>query len=268
MKAWEGTIEIPVPDRSRKPRRSGFTMLIDKGLGLNATRDLVDLAADYVDDVKLTFGTSAFYDEEVIRQKIRLLREAEIEVMPGGTFLEVAIWQGALDGYLKRAGELGFSFVEISDGTIPFDDDTRLRTIEQARRAGFGVITEVGRKDFSETPEFEVLAGQIQRDLEAGAFKVIIEAREAGTGTLLYDERGKVREGAIERFSQAVADPNAILWEAPLKAQQQHLILAFGPNVNLGNVAPEDILALEALRVGLRGDTLKKAWRESQKAEA
>ena len=147
MKAWENVLFMPVPGRSRKPRKTGYTMIIDKGLGVESTRDLVRLAADYIDTIKLTFGTSAFYDEEILREKNKIITEAGIDVMPGGTFMEVAVWQKAYDQYLERAKILGFTEIEVSDGTIEIDPRTRRDLIRKAKAAGFGVISEVGKKD-------------------------------------------------------------------------------------------------------------------------
>ncbi|HIE51022.1 MAG TPA: phosphosulfolactate synthase [Armatimonadetes bacterium] len=265
MKAWEGTFTMPLKGRSQKPRVEGFTMVIDKGLGLRATKDLLEMAAEWIDDIKLTFGTSAFYSEEILKRKIDLIRNAGVEVMPGGTFLEVAIWQGVYDGFLRRAKDLGFTMIEVSDGTIQMDAQTRARAIGKALDAGFRVISEVGKKDPAEKVPLAQLHEQIAADLANGAFKVIVEAREAGKGVGIYDEEGRIKEEEVEAIVSGVADPNCLLWEAPLKSQQQQLILRFGPNVNLGNIPPEDVLALEALRQGLRGDTLKQAYWESQR---
>jgi phosphosulfolactate synthase len=254
---------MPVSDRSSKPRETGLTMILDKGLGLNATKDLVEMAMDYVDIVKFSFGTSAFYDEEVMKKKIVILREANIDIMPGGTFLEVALWQGVYDKYLKRAKELGFSAIEVSDGTIEIDLRIRERVIKKTLDAGFKVISEVGKKKPEEKPSLSLVHQEIEQDLKNGAFKVIVEAREAGKGVGIYNEKGEVEKAEIDNILAGGVDVNDLIWEAPIKGQQQHLILRFGLNVNLGNVPPEDILALEALRQGLRGDTLKKAYLKS-----
>jgi phosphosulfolactate synthase len=240
-------------------------MLIDKGIGINATKDLIMMASDYIDVVKYTFGTSAFYDADVCGLKISLFKDADIEIMPGGTFLEVAVWQGTYDKYLKRAKELGFTTIEVSDGTIEMDLDTRKRVIKQALDEGFRVISEVGKKKPEEKPPIALMHEEIQQDLEVGAFKVIVEAREAGKGVGIFDEKGEIKESEIDNIISGGVDVNDLIWEAPIKGQQQYLIKRFGVNVNLGNVAPEDILALEALRQGLRGDTLKQAYLESLK---
>jgi phosphosulfolactate synthase len=238
-------------------------MVIDKCLGVRQTEDLMELAAQWIDDIKLTFGTSAFYSEDVLRRKNEVIRAHGVDVMPGGTFLEVAIWQSRIPEYLRRAKKLGFSMIEVSDGTIEVCSDVRADVIKRALDAGFPVISEVGKKDPDERIATEQMHEQIACDLGLGVFKVIVEAREAGKGVGIYDKEGKVKEDEIDDIVSGVRDPNDLVWEAPLKNQQQHLILRFGPNVNLGNVPPEEILALEALRQGLRGDTLKKAYTQN-----
>lgn len=258
--AWEKVFEMPVPGRSKKPRQSGFTMVIDKCLGVRQTEDLMELAGDWIDDIKLTFGTSAFYSADVLQKKNEIIRAAGVDVMPGGTFLEVAIWQGRVPEYLKRARELGFTMIEVSDGTIEVCSDARKDIIKRALDAGFKVISEVGKKDPNEKVATEIMHEEIACDLGLGVFKVIVEAREAGKGVGIYDKDGKVKEDEIDAIISGVKDHNSLVWEAPIKNQQQHLIMRFGCNVNLGNIPPEEILALEALRQGLRGDTLKQAY--------
>lgn len=258
--AWEGVITVPVHERLRKPRETGWTMILDKGLGLHAVDDLMQTAAPAIDLVKLTFGTSVFFPWDVLREKVRTITAHGVYCMPGGTVQEVALWQGSFDRYLERARELGFNALEISDGTIALDPETRVRAVEQAVRAGFRVLTEVGKKDPRDARPMAELAATVNADLDHGAFMVIVEAREAGRGVGIYDAAGVPREEEIETFLAGVRDPARVLWEAPLASQQRYLVLRFGPNVNLGNVAPEDALALEALRCGLRGDTLRRAW--------
>jgi phosphosulfolactate synthase len=261
-KAWEGAFEMPCPGRCRKPRTTGLTMVIDKGLGRNQVEDLIQCAGDYIDIIKLTFGTSAFYDKDLLRKKNELISSSGIEVMPGGTFLEVAVWQKTLSSYLKRAQELGFTAIEVSDGTIKMDKRTREEAIRQALDQGFKVITEVGKKDPREALPIKLIHQLIAADLANGAFKVIIEAREAGRGVGIFDREGRTKKDEIDRILSGGADINDLIWEAPLKNQQQDLILRFGLNVNLGNIPPEEVLALEALRQGVRGDTLKRAYLE------
>ena len=262
-KAWKGVFEIPCPGRSEKPRRTGLTMVIDKGMGENLLGDLILTAGDSVDIIKLTFGTSAFYNRDDLRRKNALVTRAGIEVMPGGTFLEVSVWQKTWPAYLDRARELGFTAIEVSDGTIEMDRSTRRDVIREALGLGFKVITEVGKKDPAEALPIEAVHALIREDLENGAFKVIIEAREAGRGVGIFDREGKTKAEEIDRIMAGGTAVDHLVWEAPLKNQQQDLILRFGVNVNLGNIPPEEVLALEALRQGLRGDTLKQAYRAS-----
>ncbi len=265
-KAWEGTFRIPCPGRSEKPRRTGLTMVIDKGLGIYFLRDLVQTAGDYIDIIKLTFGTSAFYERSLLKKKNKLIVSSGIEVMPGGTFFEVAVWQKSLDAYLKKARDLGFSAVEVSDGTIEMDRAARKEAIKKSLDMGFKVITEVGKKDPKEAPPAGLITELIREDLAAGAFKVIIEAREAGKGVGIFDQEGKTKTDEVDRILAAGAAAEDLIWEAPLKDQQQDLILRFGLNANLGNIPPEEVLALEALRQGLRGDTLKRAYSKASRS--
>ena len=265
VKAFDGVFEMPVPGRTVKPRKNGVTMLIDKGLGLSGTEDLMQMASDAIDMVKMTFGTTAFMDMDVVEEKIEILKSYDVYTMPGGTFMEVSVWQKRYPEYLRRCKDLGFNAIEISDGTIEFDLKARRDCIKRAVDMGFLVLTEVGKKDPNEKVATALMHEEIASDLACGATKVIVEAREAGKGVGIYDSSGNVKTDEIDAIISGVSDPTVLEWEAPIKNQQQHLIMRFGSNVNLGNVPPEDILALEALRCGLRGDTLKKAW-EANKA--
>lgn len=260
VKAFDGVFQMPVQGRTVKPRTTGVTMLIDKGLGLTGTEDLMEMASDVIDIVKMTFGTTAFLDMDVTERKVEILKSCDVLTMPGGTFMEVAVWQKRYPEYLKRCKDLGFNGIEISDGTIEFDLQTRKDCIKRAVDMGFVVLTEVGKKDPNEKVATEMMHKEIASDLACGAFKVIVEAREAGKGVGIFDSSGNVKSDEIDAIISGVDDIAKLEWEAPLKNQQQHLILRFGANVSLGNIPPEDILALEALRCGLRGDTLKKAW--------
>jgi len=260
VKSFDGVFEMPLPGRTTKPRIDGVTMVIDKGLGINATQDLIATAGDVIDFIKLTFGTSAFLDLDYLAKKTEMIKDANIYVCPGGTFLEVSVWQGTYPKYLKRCKELGFNAIEFSDGTIEIDMKTRADCIKRAVDIGFKVVSEVGKKDPSEAISTTKMHEQIAADLANGSFKVIVEAREAGKGVGIYDKEGKPKVDEVEAILKGADDITKLEWEAPIKDQQQFLILRFGPNVNLGNVPPEDILALEALRNGLRGDTLKRAF--------
>ncbi len=260
MKSFEGIFRTPLAGRSVKPRKIGYTMVIDKGLGLNATRDLMDTAADYIDSLKQTFGTSAFFNDRVMREKVEIVRTAGVTVYPGGTFLEIAVWQNAVPEYLRRVKELGFTGVEVSDGTIEMSDAQRHDAIKRAVDMGFVVITEVGKKDPSDKVAYPKMHADITKDLELGAYKVIVEARESGKGVGIFDAAGNPDAAEVDAYLAGVEDQSNLIWEAPMKNQHVWLIKKFGINVNLGNVPPEEVLVLEALRSGMRGDTLKMAY--------
>ncbi|HHW13551.1 MAG TPA: phosphosulfolactate synthase [Firmicutes bacterium] len=257
LRAWEGIVDDPFPERSVKPRRRGLTIVIDKGLGLTETRDLMELAGEYIDYVKLAFGTSALYDRALLRAKIELIRDYRVDVYPGGTFLEVALLQGRLERFVEEACRLGFTALEVSDGTIALSPAERLRAIRAGRGAGLTVLTEIGKKDSSSQPPLAFLREQMARDLEAGVTHVIVEGRESGKGVGVYAADGTVREVDVENLLSGLSDPFLLVWETPLKKQQETMIARFGPDVNLGNIPPQEVLAVEALRRGLRGDTLR-----------
>jgi len=257
LKAMNGVLRAPLEGRRPKPRTSGLTMVIDKGLGLGEMMDLLSLAADYIDIVKISFGTAALYPLEHLRAKIRAIRSHSITVCPGGTLLEVAILQNRLSQFLARILGLGFNAVEVSDGTIRMSAAQRGAVISAVLDAGFDVISEVGKKDPTQhLPPAEVV-DRVKFDLDYGARLVILEARESGKGVGIFAGDGSVKEAELEAILGGLESPEAVMWEAPLKNQQAYLILRLGVNVNLGNVQPDDVYALEALRLGLRGDTLK-----------
>lgn len=254
--AWQDIITLPLGFRSKKPRNKGLTMVIDKGLGLKETRDLLETSGGYIDFLKLGFGTAAFYSTEMLKKKISIAKEFNVEIYPGGTFLEVAHFQKRSAQFLDRAKELGFNMVEISDGTINLEAKERKNLIQMALERDLKVLTEVGKKDNKVKVSIESLIEQVHKDLETGAYKVIMEGRESGKNIGLYDEKGKLIENKYEQFSSKLVNPDDIIWEAPLKDQQFDFIVKMGSDVNLGNIATSEVLALEALRTGLRGDTL------------
>lgn len=254
-RSWHSFLKFPLGHRLAKPRQQGLTMVIDKGMGLIETKDILHVCAPYIDFFKLGFGTPALYAPEVLEEKIQLVRSFGVDIYPGGTFLEVAVLQERIEEYLYLARSLGFTAIEVSDGTITLSGEIRERIIHRASEMGFVVLTEVGKKD-RRCPAYR-LAEQAIRDLKCGAFRVILEGRESGNNVGVYNEHGELLAAELEELLSAVGDPRLIIWEAPKKEQQQELILRFGPNVNLGNIPPQEVLALEALRVGLRADTLK-----------
>lgn len=250
-------VYAPISGRAAKPRVTGLTMVIDKGLGPARTGDLLQTAADYVDFIKFGFGTALLYTPDVLRRKLQAIRDAGVDAYPGGTMLEVAVHQQNLSPFLQWCRAVGFSFIEVSDGTIELSRAQRTELIRGARDMGFGVLSEVGKKDPLLQPAPDRIAEQVATDLHDGAFKVIVEGRDAGRNIGIYDEAGRVREALYEAIVGQLHSIHDVIWEAPQSAQQQALLERIGPNANFGNVQPEDVISLEAMRVGLRGDTLR-----------
>lgn len=259
-KAWGGLLTDLAPEREHaKPRRKGVTMILDRCQGLAATTDLLEMVGDYVDHVKLSFGTSVLLSEAFIRHKNELMRAHQIDVYPGGTLAEVMLVQGVYPDYLKRARSLGFTAIEVSDGTISMSREVRRAAIKRALDAGFKVISEVGKKDVSIDLPVGQLCEQICDDLALGVDKVIVEARESGAGIGIYDAGGAIRADKLTAMlAQLRGHEDAIMWEAPRTGQQAQLIMHCGSNVSLGNVKPRDVLGLEALRCGLRYETFRQ----------
>jgi phosphosulfolactate synthase len=258
MLRWPEVTPAPF-DRREKPRTTGVTMLIDKGLGPVATADLLETAGEHIDFAKVAIGTAPLYPVPVLRQKLRLYAGKKVATFPGGTLFEVAHSRGQLARYLQMIRDVGFDSVEVSDGTLPLTPAARVRAIEQAASLDLKVITEVGRKDPMEEIVPSQVAATVEADRAAGASYVIIEARESGIGVGIFDRSGHVRPRLFEALVTAIVEPEHVIWEAPLHEQQAFLIRALGPEVNLGNVRPEDALVLEALRRGLRWETLREA---------
>ncbi|MGF7117835.1 phosphosulfolactate synthase [Methanobacterium oryzae] len=246
------------PDRLTKPRKNGITMMLDKGMGLNAVEDLLEVSGEYVDLAKFGWGTSALHTKDLIKDKTEMYLSYDINPYPGGTLFELACLKNKFDEFLNEADKLGFKAIEISDGSTNISQKDRKNAIMEAKEHGFLVITEVGKKDPSEDHKLDVSnrIDLINFDINAGADKVLIEAREGGKDIGIYDECGNVKEDELEALAKANGEK--LIWEAPLKNQQTYLILKFGANVNLGNIAHEEVTALETMRRGLRGDTLGK----------
>jgi phosphosulfolactate synthase len=242
---------LDLPARSAKPREHGITHVLDRGLSVAEVDGMVEVVAEVVDFVKLGWGTALATGN--LRPKLDRYREYGIPVVLGGTLTEIAIAQGRLEGLVGYVKELGLSHVEVSDGTIALEHDEKLRII--ARLAGeFTVFSEVGSKDDTKVMAPYRWVDQIESELAAGAWKVIAEARESGTAGI-YRPDGEVRMGLIDEIAHGI-DPGRMIFEAPRKEQQVWFIERFGPEVNLGNIAPEDVLSLETLRLGLRSDTV------------
>ncbi|MCU0377007.1 MAG: phosphosulfolactate synthase [Bacteroidales bacterium] len=239
-----------LPERPAKPRNEGLTMVMDKGLSLREAEDLAAVGSEYVDFVKLGFGTSVITPD--VEKKIKVYHKAGMTVYLGGTLFEAFIIRGMFEEYIDLLKEYGIRMAEISDGSFEFEHNEKLEYIRKLSKE-FTVISEVGskKKDIVYTPEQWV--EMMKSELEAGSVKVIAEARESGT-IGIYNDDGSVNMELIKTISSRIGFNN-VLWEAPLKSQQAWFILNFGANVNLGNIEPREIIALESLRLGLRGDT-------------
>jgi len=249
---------IERPFRPAKPRTAGLTMVLDKGMGAAALADWLATTGENVDIVKFGWGTSGVIPEEVLLPKISLLRQNGILVCPGGTFVEIAYVQKRVGPFLEAARRLGFSCIEVSDGTVDMPHADKSALIKQARDLGFTVMSEVGKKFEIDDKRYSLRerVDNALAELEAGATKVIIEARESGSFGI-FDSDGEVIPDLLEGLLSGLGIHN-ILFEAPRVGQQQWLVTNLGNSVNLGNIAPEDCINLETLRLGLRAGTLKE----------
>jgi phosphosulfolactate synthase len=244
-----------------RPRSTGLTHVIDKGLGPRAWEDVLETASDYISIVKLGWGTAAVTQN--LERKLEVLREKPVVI--GGTFFEVVYARDQLDAYKSWLGKLGLTHVELSDGTIDIPRERKLELITDFSR-DFTVLSEVGSKD--STVEYSAAEWTLwlREELEAGAWKVITEAREGGTAGI-FDSAGGMRTELIGEIAEAVGIEN-VVFEAPTKAAQVWFISQFGPEVNLGNIPPDEVIPLETLRLGLRGDTLKEVLLGGEPAAA
>jgi phosphosulfolactate synthase len=232
-------------------RHVGLTHVIDKGLGPRGWEDVLEVAGDHISIVKLGWGTA--YVTSNLERKLDVLREKPVVV--GGTFFEVVYAKDKLDEYKQWLSGLGLTHVEISDGTIDIPRERKLELIAEFAR-DFTVLSEVGSKDSSVEYTVEEWTTWLHEELAAGAWKVITEAREGGTAGI-FDSSGGMRTELIGEIANTVGPAN-IIFEAPTKAAQAWFVKQFGPSVNLGNIPPDEVIPLETLRLGLRGDTLKE----------
>jgi phosphosulfolactate synthase len=244
---------LELPSRSAKPRSTGLTHVLDRGMSLRQVDDLVEVAGDCVDIVKLGWGTALATGN--LLPKLERLKAHGIPVVLGGTLTELAIRQQRVDGLIAWLHELGLEHVEVSDGTISLDPEEKRGLVRRLAKE-FTVLSEVGSKDAEEIMAPYRWVEQIEAELEAGAWKVIAEARESGTAGI-YRHDGEVRSGLIDEICHAV-DPDRLLFEAPQKDQQVFFLRRLGAEANLGNIAPDEVLSLETLRLGLRSDTMER----------
>ncbi len=239
-----------IPARTKKPREDGVTMVMDKGLSMRQAEDLIDGAGHLVDLVKLGFGTS--FVTPRLKEKIALYQNAGMRVYLGGTLFEAFVARGEFKAYKKLMDKLGLDTAEVSDGSIILSNKEKCRFITELAKH-FTVLSEVGSKESGILISPAKWVNMMRTELDAGSWKVIAEARESGT-VGIYRPSGHAHTTLVNRIIAKIP-VNDILWEAPQKSQQVWFIKQLGANVNLGNIAPEEVIPLETLRLGLRGDT-------------
>lgn len=239
-----------IPERTSKPREYGFTMAMDKGLSCREVENFLSVASDHVDIVKLGWGTS--FVTPNLPEKLRIYKEANIPVYFGGTLFEAFIIRDQFDDYRKILEQYNMEYAEVSDGSIDLNHDLKCEYVRKLSDQ-VTVLSEVGSKDVDKIiPPYKWIE-LMQKELDAGAWKVIGEAREAGN-VGLFRSSGEVRSGLVQEILTKIPFEK-IIWEAPQKAQQVWFIKLMGANVNLGNIAPNEVIPLETIRLGLRGDT-------------
>jgi len=239
-----------LPERTRKPRESGMTMVMDKGLSLQEASNLIESSGAYVDILKLGFGTSIITPN--LSEKIKLYQEAGIPVYFGGTLFEAFIARNRFEDYVKLLDKYNLQHVEVSDGSLDMEQETKCEYIHKLAK-NYTVLSEVGSKDAEKIiPPYKWI-NMMQNEIAAGAWKVIAEAREAGN-VGIFRGTGEVRSGLVEEILTKIPQ-ETILWEAPQKSQQLWFLKLYGANVSLGNIAPNEVIAMETMRIGLRGDS-------------
>lgn len=239
-----------IPERTQQPRVDGLTMVMDKGLSLGEVANFISVAAPYTDLVKLGFGTSMVTPN--LKDKLALFAKHNIPVYLGGTLFEAFLIRNQFSEYLAMVKDFGLTYVEVSDGSITIPHSEKCGYIEKLAKE-VTVLSEVGSKDAAHIiPPYKWIE-LMKAELESGSSYVIAEAREAGN-VGIYRSSGEVREGLVQEILTQIPQQK-IIWEAPQKAQQVYFMELCGCNVNLGNIAPHEVIALEATRVGLRGDT-------------
>lgn len=247
-----------LPERTSKPRSNGLTMIMDKGLSLRQAEDLIETGSDRVDLLKLGFGTSLVSHR--IAEKVSLYRDAGMDVYCGGTLFEAFYIRGEVDNYLRFIDNMDITCLEVSDGSMVIPHDEKCELIQRLSKS-HKVLSEVGSKEAGILISPNKWIRMMKNELEAGSWKVIAEARESGN-VGIYRPNGSAHVQLIRRILANVALED-ILWEAPKKPQQVWFIKEFGANVNLGNISPNDLIPLECLRLGLRGDTFFEYLPES-----
>lgn len=241
-----------VPERTKKNRDYGLTMAMDKGLSVREVEDVLSIGEQYIDLVKFGWATSFVTPEEVLKEKIKIYKQAGIQVYLGGTFFEAFVVRDQFEDYQRLLDQYGLEYAEVSDGSIELAHDDKCEYISRLAKQ-VTVLSEVGSKDDAVIiPPYQWIE-LMRKELEAGSWKVIGEARESGN-VGLFRRSGEVRSGLIQEILTKIPYEK-VIWEAPKKSQQVYFIKLLGANVNLGNIAPKEIIPLETIRLGLRGDT-------------
>lgn len=244
-------ITLPyMPERSVKPREKGVTMMMDKGLSTRQAQDFIDASGHLTDIIKLGFGTS--YVSKNVKEKVKLYHDNGLKVYLGGTLFEAFVARGKFDDYRRLIDSYGIELTEVSDGSIIIPHDEKLNYISTLAK-NYQVMSEVGSKEEGHIISPAKWVKMMSTEIEAGSWKVIAEGRESGS-VGIFRPNGAPHTVLINRIIAKV-DPDKILWEAPQKKQQVWFIKLFGADVNLGNIAHNDMIPLECLRLGLRGDT-------------
>jgi phosphosulfolactate synthase len=239
-----------IPERTQKPRQHGLTMVMDKGLSVREIEDLLEVASEHIDLVKLGWATS--YVSANLQKKLDAYRAGGIPTYFGGTLFEAFIVRKQFDDYRRLLAKYQMSYAEVSDGSIELLHEEKCRYIAELAKE-VTVLSEVGSKDAEKILAPYQWIELMQAELQAGAWKVIGEARESGTVGLFRDS-GEVRQGLVKEIIHTIT-AEKIIWEAPQKSQQVWFVKLLGANVNLGNIAPSEVISLETIRLGLRGDT-------------
>ncbi len=244
---------ISLPFRSKKPRENGLSNMVDKGYGLKQLDDILSFCSDYVDIVKL--GWASAYITPTLSEKVKLFNNYNIRTCLGGMMFEICFWQGKIEEYADFMRHFNIDMVEVSNGSLPISEKDKVRMIEYYANLGFTVLSEVGSKDVTINTPPEEWVRCIDNDLNAGAWKVITEGRaDASAG--IYNSEGVIKDDIINAIFESNISVEKIIYEAPKKKQMTWFVKQVGANVNIGNIPLDEIMNLETLRLGLRGDTV------------
>ncbi|MDR2624524.1 MAG: phosphosulfolactate synthase [Methanobrevibacter sp.] len=257
------SFDFLLPSRISYDGEDGITMVLDKGLGLLNLIDIMEISGEYLDFLKFGWGTITLHDRDIVKEKIEVANSFDVSPYPGGSLFEIAYLSNKIPEYFDELDRLGFETLEISDGSIAIEHEIKLDLIKKAKRKGFYVLSEVGKKNQIDDNnlELESRINLIKSELSVGSDKVIVEGRESGKSIGIFDKDGNAKDDEIDVILKNI-NQNDLIWEAPNKNQQVYFVLKLGSNVNLGNININDITSLETIRRGLRGDTISKLFKK------